>query len=260
MRKVPQITALFWAVKILTTALGESTSDFLVNAINPEIAVLFGAVVFVAALALQFRARTYNPWIYWFAVAMVAVFGTMAADVLHIGFGIPYIVTTVFFAAALAVVFLLWYAVEKNLSIHSIDTTRREMFYWLAVVTTFALGTAAGDLTATTLGFGYLVSGIVFAILIVVVAGAHYIFKSISAAEHRRQSRNAVLAFWLADILTRPLGASFADWMGKSHAVGGLGWGDGTVSATLTILIVCFVAYLAVTHRDVERGEGVGTY
>lgn len=253
MRKVPQITALFWIVKILTTAFGESTSDFLVRVMNPEIAVVIGFVAFAGALVLQFRARRYGAWTYWFAVSMVAVFGTMAADVLHIGFGIPYIVSTIFFAIALVVVFILWYAVENTLSIHSITNPRRETFYWLTVVTTFALGTAAGDLTASTFGLGYLDSGILFAGLIVVVAIAHYIAKSFATAQHHRMSSNAVAAFWLAYILTRPLGASFADWFGKAPNIGGLGWGDGTVSIILAVIIIALVAYLSISRIDVER-------
>src|SRR5665213_848168 len=137
MRKVPAITAFFWIVKIFTTAFGESASDYLVKTINPVVAVGIGFVVFVIALGLQFWAMKYNAWIYWFAVAMVAVFGTMAADVLHIGLSIPYLDTTIFFSVMLAIVFILWYMVEKTLSIHSINTPRREIFYWLTVVTTF---------------------------------------------------------------------------------------------------------------------------
>ena len=253
MRKVPEVTIFFWIVKILTTAAGESTSDFLVHIMNPVVAVLLGGIVFVVALALQFRARKYNAWIYWLAVSMVAVFGTMAADVLHIGLGIPYLYSTIFFAVALALVFWLWYTVEKTLSIHSITSTRREMFYWLTVVTTFALGTAAGDMTAITLDLGYLPSGILFGALILLIACVHYLAVVFLRVEHRHQSRNAVLAFWLAYILTRPFGASFADWMGKAQSVGGLGWGDGTVSIILALLIVCFVGYLAVSKVDVER-------
>ena len=254
-RKVPEVTIFFWIVKILTTAFGESTSDFFVKIMNPEIAVLLGFVIFVAALALQFSVPNYNAWVYWFTVAMVAVFGTMAADVLHIGLGIPYLYSTIFFALALCVVFAFWYAVERTLSIHSIYTRRREVFYWLTVVTTFALGTAAGDMTASTLGLGYLTSGILFAALIFLVAVAHYVARGLLASEHKRQTRNAVLAFWLAYILTRPLGASFADWFGKSVSLSGLGWGDGPVSIVLGILIVFFVAYLAVTRLDVERSR-----
>jgi uncharacterized membrane-anchored protein len=247
--KVPEITIFFWIIKALTTAFGESTSDFLVQAINPEIAVAIGGIAFVGALVLQFSVRRYIPFVYWFAVAMVAVFGTMAADVLHVGFGIPYIVTTVSFAIILLVIFVLWYVVEKTLSIHSIYTFRRELFYWATVMATFALGTAAGDLTASTLGLGYLTSGIVFAVLLLVVVGVHYIAKAVANAEHIR-FRNEVIAFWVSYILTRPLGASFADWMGKASSSGGLGWGDGTVSLMLGILIVALVSYVALTGID----------
>ena len=150
-----------------------------------------------------------------------------------------------FFAIALIVIFIVWYASEKTLSIHSIFTVRREIFYWLTVLATFALGTATGDLTATTLGLGYLSSGILFAVLIAIVGLSHVVVKAILGAEHRHRSRNAVFAFWLAYILTRPLGASFADWMGKTQNVGGLGWGDGPISLALFILIVIFVGYLS---------------
>ena len=255
MRKVPAITAFFWIVKVLTTAAGESASDYLVRAIDPIVAVALGALAFALALSLQFWVRRYNAWIYWFAVAMVAVFGTMAADVLHIGLGIPYLDGTIFFALALGIVFGLWYGIEKTLSIHSITTKRRELFYWLAVVTTFALGTASGDMAASTLGLGYLVSGITFALMIAIIASAHYLQKSIFAAAHIRQSRNAIISFWLAYIVTRPLGASFADWFGKAPSSGGLGWGDGTVTLILAGAIIALVAYLAVTHVDAEKGS-----
>lgn len=253
MRKVPDITVFFWIVKILTTALGESTSDYLVRVIDPIVAVGLGGIGLLIALFIQLRTKKYFVWAYWFAVSMVAVFGTMAADVLHIGLGIPYLVSTAFFAIVLVIIFILWYVIEKTLSIHSITSTRRELFYWATVITTFALGTAAGDMTASTLGLGYFVSGVLFAILIALVAIAHYAVKGILTIEQKHQSRNAVLAFWLAYILTRPLGASFADWMGKGSTLGGLGWGDGTVSVGLLILIIFFVAYLAVTNRDVDQ-------
>ncbi len=252
-RKVPQITALFWIVKVITTALGESTSDFLVYAINPYVAVLIGAVVFVAALALQFWWKRYNAWVYWLTVTMVAIFGTMAADVLHIAIGIPYLYTTIFFAISLTVVFTLWYIVEKTLSIHSITTPRREVFYWLTVCTTFALGTAAGDMTAFTLNLGFLTSGLLFGGLIAIIAIFHYAARGWLSEHHQQQARNSVLAFWLAYILTRPLGASFADWFGKASSVGGLGLGDGIVSLVLTVLLIGFVWYLSVTRIDVDR-------
>ena len=157
--KVPEITILFWVVKLLSTAMGESTSDYLVNRINPVVAVGLGGIVLVIALAIQFRADRYVPWIYWLAVLMVAITGTMAADVLHIQFHVPYSVSTPFFAIVLAVVFVAWYRTEGTLSIHSISTPRREIFYWATVMATFAMGTAAGDFTATTLKLGYPASG-----------------------------------------------------------------------------------------------------
>ena len=153
--KVPEVTAFFWIVKALTTGMGESTSDFLVHRLVPEIAVVLGGIAFVVALYLQFSSDRYVPWRYWLAVAMVGVFGTMCADVLHVGLGVPYIVSTIFYAVVLAVVFRTWYRSEGTLSIHSITTERRELFYWAAVLATFALGTAAGDLTAVTFGLGY---------------------------------------------------------------------------------------------------------
>jgi uncharacterized membrane-anchored protein len=237
LRKVPEITAIFWIAKILTTAMGESTSDFLANTISPYLAVALGFAVLVIALALQFRARKYIPWVYWFAVAMVAVFGTMAADVLHKQFGVPYWLSTSFFAVVLAGVFAVWYKVEGTLSIHTIVNTRREIFYWLTVMSTFALGTAAGDWTANSLGLGYFASGVLFAGLIVVAAGG------------RRLRLNEVFTFWFAYIVTRPLGASFADWLGKP-APAGRGWGDGTVSVILTVLIVLCVGYMVLDRKE----------
>lgn len=244
MRKVPEITIYFWIIKVLTTAMGEATSDYLVRTIDPPIAVALGGIALVAALVLQFSVRRYIAWVYWLAVVMVAVFGTMAADVLHVGLGIPYLISTSFFAVVLAVIFATWYASEKTLSIHSISTRRREAFYWATVLATFALGTAAGDMTATTLGLGYLTSGVLFAVAIAIPALAYW-----------RLNLNAIFAFWLAYILTRPLGASFADWAGKSHSIGGLGLGDGHVSLALTALIIGFVGYLSITHKDVRREQ-----
>ncbi len=244
MRKVPEVTVFFWIIKLLTTAMGETTSDYLVSHINPIIAVALGGTGLVMALALQFAVRRYVAWIYWLAVVMVAIFGTMAADVLHIGLGIPYYISTAFFMVALAVIFTIWYISERTLSIHSIYTRRREMFYWATVITTFALGTAAGDMSASTLHLGYLASGILFAVLIAIPAIGYRLF-----------GLNEIFAFWFAYILTRPLGASFADWVGKPRNVGGLGLGTGLVSIVLAILIVGFVGYLSVTHKDVKSSE-----
>ena len=243
LRKVPEVTAFFWIIKVLTTAMGESTSDYFVRRLDPPVAVALGAVALGVALILQFAVRRYVAWVYWLAVAMVAVFGTMAADVLHVGFGIPYIISTIFFAVVLAIIFVTWYASERTLSIHSISTRRRELFYWATVLVTFALGTAAGDMTAVTLHLGYLTSGLLFAVLIALPALAYW-----------KLGMNEVAAFWCAYILTRPLGASFADWTGKSRGIGGLGLGDGTVSLALTFLIIVFVGYLAINRKDVETG------
>jgi uncharacterized membrane-anchored protein len=242
--KVPEITVYFWVIKVLTTGMGETASDYLAHRFAPPVAVGLGAVTFLAALILQFSVRRYVAWIYWLAVIMVSVFGTMAADVLHVGLGIPYTISTIFFTIALAAVFVVWYASEKTLSIHRIDTPRREFFYWATVLATFALGTAAGDLTATTFGWGYLASGIVFAVLIAVPAIAH-----------RRLGLGAVPAFWIAYVITRPLGASFADWMGVSHARGGLGIGTGPVTLGWLVAIVALVGYLVISRTDVARPD-----
>lgn len=240
--KVPEITAYFWCLKLLTTAMGEATSDYLVNRIDPFVAVGLGGIFFLIALSLQFASSTYVAWRYWLTVVSVAVFGTMCADALHIQFHVPYVVTTVLFAVVLACVFIFWDRTEHTLSIHAINTPRRELFYWAAVLSTFALGTAAGDLTATTFGLGYFSAGLLFAGLIGVTALAYW-----------RLRFSPVAAFWTAYVLTRPVGASFADWSDKSHAVGGLNGGDGPVAAILTVAIVLFILFLQFTKRDVQR-------
>jgi uncharacterized membrane-anchored protein len=240
--RVPEITVYFWIVKALSTAIGESTSDFLVRTLHPVPAVLLGFAGFVAALALQFSMRRYLAWSYWLAVVMVGVFGTMAADVLHVGLGVPYVASTLLYAIALVAVFVTWQKCEHSLSIHSIDTPRRELFYWAAVVTTFALGTALGDLTAITFNLGYFVSMVLFAAVILV-----------PALGYRRLKWNPVFAFWFAYIVTRPVGASFADWVGKPTSANGLGWGSGRVSLVLLGIIVVVVAYLATTRKDVQH-------
>lgn len=244
LRKVPEITVYFWIIKVLTTAMGEVTSDFLVHQLNPVIAVGLGFIGFAVALILQFWVRRYIAWIYWLAVVMVAIFGTMAADVLHVGLGIPYLVSTSLFLVALAVIFMTWYMTEKTLSIHSIFTFRRELFYWATVMATFALGTAAGDMTASTMRLGYFASGVLFTVLFAIPALAYWLF-----------GLNEILAFWLAYILTRPLGASFADWVGRPHSLSGLGLGTGWVSLVLTILIIGFVVYLTITRKDIKEEQ-----
>lgn len=238
--KVPEITALFWIIKILTTGMGESTSDFLGDTWVP-LAGVVGVGGFALALWLQFRARRYIARVYWFAVMMVAVFGTMAADGLHVGLGLPYLGSTIFYAVVLVVVFALWNRSEGTLSIHSIVTRRRETYYWITVLTTFALGTAAGDLTAAEMHLGFFASAVLFAGLI-----------ALPAIAWRWFGLNEVAAFWLAYVVTRPLGASVADWLGKPHARRGLGWGDGWVSLVALLVIVGLVAYVTVARTDIQ--------
>jgi len=236
--KVPDVNPWFWAVKILTTAMGEAVSDFAVKQFNPYLAVFAGFVVFALAITWQFRVPDYRTWPYWTAVAMVAVFGTMVADAMHVGLGVPYKVSVTLFAVSLAVVLFVWYRVEGTLSIHSIVTPRREVFYWLTVCCTFALGTATGDLTATTLHLGYFTSGVVFTLAILIPFVAW------------RLGVNPVLTFWVAYILTRPIGASFADFFGMPKTSGGLGIGHGPVSLVTLVLVAASIAYLARTGKD----------
>lgn len=245
LRKVPEVTAVFWLAKLLTTALGESTSDWLVSRINPFAAVGLGGVALAIALWLQFKAHKYTPQVYWLAAAMVAVFGTMAADGVHVQLGVPYAISTTVFAVALAVIFIAWHKTEGTLSIHTVTGARREVFYWLTVMATFALGTALGDLTANTLGLGYLASGLLFAGIILIPALGYWLL-----------GLNEIAAFWAAYIITRPLGASFADWMGKSRSVHGLGWGDGMVASILLVLLVCVVAYMTYDRREAKQEVG----
>lgn len=238
----PTITPSFWGLKILTTAMGEATSDFFVNRFDPRLAVVCAAVVFAVVLWWQLRAPTYLTVTYWAAVVMVSVFGTMCADVVHVEFKVPYAVSAVTFALVLAVTFWAWNRVEGTLSFHSITTTRRELFYWVAVTVAFALGTAVGDFTAFVAGLGFFSSGLLFTGLIILPALGFWLARM-----------NSVLMFWTAYVLTRPLGASYADWMGKPKLVGGLGWGAGNVSLALTAIIVVAVGALAVAETRQKR-------
>lgn len=240
--RVPQITAAFWVVKGLSTAMGEATSDYLVRVMAPPVAVLLGFAAFLAALIAQFRTARYRAWTYWSAVVGVGVFGTMAADVMHVALGVPYAASSVLYAITLFAVFALWRATERTLSVHSIDTPRREAFYWAAVVATFAMGTALGDFTAFTLNLGYGSSVILFAVLI-----------AIPAAGYRWLHWNPVLTFWAAYVITRPLGASIADGLGKPRSDSGAGLGDGAVALVLTLMIAAMVAYLSARKPDVQQ-------
>jgi uncharacterized membrane-anchored protein len=238
--KVPEITALFWVLKILTTGMGEAMSDFL-GGISVPLAGVIGIGGLWYALRLQLRTREYRAPVYWLAVMMVAVFGTMAADGVHDGVSAPYAATTIMYGIIVAAVFYVWHRSEGTLSIHSITTRRRELFYWAAVLATFALGTAAGDLTAISLNLGFFPSVLLFAGVIAVPAIGWWRFEL-----------NPILAFWAAYIVTRPLGASFADWFGKPVSRTGLGLGDGVVSGIALVAFVALVAYVAATRRDIQ--------
>ena len=241
--KVPEVTFLFWVIKLLTTAGGEAVSDYLVT----RGYLLTGVVevaIFVVAVVIQFSTRRYVAAAYWFLALAIAIFGTGAADFMHLIIGIPYGGTSAFWAVVLAVVFWLWYRTEGTLSIHSIVTFRRELFYWAVVFATFALGTALGDFTARVLHLGYLGSAVLFTVVIMVPAVAWSQLKL-----------NSVLCFWAAYVVTRPIGASFADYFGKPKSLSGLDYGDGPVSFVLLLFLVVLVAYTAVTRYDIQRPE-----
>ena len=240
--KVPEITIIFWVLKLLTTGMGEAMSDFMGQHSVP-IAAAVGVFGLWFALWLQLRQRDYHAPYYWFAVMMVAVFGTMAADGIHDGTGIGYSVTTPLFALVTAAIFYVWYRSEKTLSIHSITTKRRERFYWAAVLSTFALGTAAGDLTGIQLNLGFWTSVLLFAVVI-----------SIPAIAWWRFNLNPIIAFWFAYIVTRPLGASFADGFSK-NTNGGLNLGDGTVAGIALVVFIALVAWVTVKRIDVQPPE-----
>ena len=247
-RKVPEVTFHFWAVKILGTAMGEATSDYLVHTIDPFQAVGIGFLGFAIAMAWQLAMRRYFAPAYWFAVTMVAVFGTMVADAIHIEFGVPYAISAFDCGVTLAAIFAIWYLVERTLSIHSITTRRRELFYWATVLATFAMGTALGDLSAYTWHLGFFTSGLLYTVLF-----------ALPLVARRAVGLNELVAFWWAYVITRPLGASYADWLGVPKSLGGLDVGRGTVAIGLTLIIAGWVAYLTVTKIDVEPSRSAAT-
>ncbi|GCF07017.1 COG4705 family protein [Dictyobacter arantiisoli] len=241
LNKVPEVTIYFWIIKILCTTVGETAADLLNTNLHlglTNTSFVMGGLLIIA-LFFQFATRRYVPGIYWLAVVLISVVGTLITDNLTDNFGISLETTTIVFSAALITTFVSWYASEKTLSVHTIYTLRREIFYWLAILFTFALGTAAGDLVAESLNLGYIISAIIFGSVIAVVAVAHLRFKL-----------NAVLAFWIAYILTRPLGASLGDYLSQSHDDGGLGLGTVMTSALFLLTILITVTYLAITKKD----------
>ena len=243
--KVPIIITLyFWVIKILATTVGETGADFLIFNLNwglPLTSALMGAVL-VGFLVVQVKAKTYIPWLYWLTVVLVSIVGTLITDNLTDNLGVPLQVSTAAFSAALAVTFWLWHKVEGSLSIHSIYTVRRELFYWAAILFTFALGTAAGDLLAESVGLGYAISALAFGAVIALITTGFYAFKL-----------NGILAFWLAYIITRPLGASIGDWLSQDVSNGGLGLGTIGTSAIFLVAIVALVSYLTIARVDAPK-------
>ena len=242
--KVPEVIFVFWVVKILTTAGGEATSDYLKTWGN----IRGGAtevLVFLVGLVLQYVTRRYRALAYWLLAFAIAIFGTGVSDFLHLDVHIPYAGTTLLWAVVLVAIFWLWQRGEGTLSIHSITTQRRESFYWATVFATFALGTALGDFTATSLNLGYLGSGILFGVLILLPALAWWRFRL-----------NSIAAFWMSYVVTRPLGASFADYIGRPRNLSGLNFGEGRTAVVFALAVFVLVLYLAMARPDIQRQRG----
>lgn len=252
LNKIPEVTLFFWLIKIMATTVGETAADFLNFNLHMGLtatSVVMG-ILLVIFLLMQLRVRKYIPWLYWTVVVLISVVGTLITDNLVDNFGVALQTTTIIFGVALLATFIVWHACEKTLSIHSIFTARRELFYWAAILFTFALGTAAGDLAAEGLGLGYATSALIFGSLIAVVTLSYYVFKA-----------NAIAAFWIAYILTRPLGASFGDLLSQPVTNGGIGLGVVATSMIFLVSIAGLVIYLSVNRKDVScstRGETGG--
>jgi len=241
--RVPDVTVDFWIIKLLAVTMGETAADYL--AVNLGLGLSATSAIMCALLAvaliMQFAQKRYVPWSYWLAVVMISVVGTLVSDNLVDNFGVALQTTTIAFSIALAVTFAAWYASEKTLSIHTIVTTRREVFYWLAILFTFALGTSAGDLVAEQFSLGYLATGFIFGGIIALIAAGYYFFKL-----------NGIIAFWLAYIFTRPLGASFGDLLSQPREYGGLGFGTTVTSLIFLAAIVFLVIYMTINRRRAE--------
>lgn len=244
--KVPEVTVYFWVIKVLCTTVGETAADLLNEKLGLGLTgvSLLMSVLLAGVLVAQFRTRAYRPAVYWPAVALISVVGTLISDNLTDNLNVPLETSTTVFAIALAVVFAAWYRTERTLSIHHVDTVRREAFYWLAVLFTFALGTAAGDLVAERMNLGYWISAGLFALAIAAVAVAHFAL-----------GLNAVWSFWIAYVLTRPLGASIGDYLSQPTADGGLGLGTVITSALFLVVILGLVVHLTLTRRDVIEAD-----
>ncbi|MFF0952298.1 hypothetical protein ACFYE9_33200 [Rhizobium leguminosarum] len=246
--RVPEVTVDFWLIKLMAVTMGETAADYL--AVNLGLGLtatsIIMSAILVVALVLQFSQKKYVPWAYWLTVVLISVVGTLITDNLVDNFAVPLTTTTIAFSAALLATFAVWYASERTLSIHAIFTNRREAFYWLAILFTFALGTAAGDLVAEHFDLGYLTTGVIFAAVIAAIAFAHFALKV-----------DAILSFWLAYILTRPLGASFGDLLSQPVEYGGLGFGTIITSALFLAAIVAIVLYMTFNRRSSDQIGGL---
>ena len=244
--RVPLVTPDFWLIKLMAVTMGETAADFL--AVNLGLGLtatsLLMASILTGALVLQFRQKRYVPWSYWLAVVLISIVGTLITDNLVDNFGVSLVTTTVFFSAALAASFAIWYASEKTLSIHTIYTTRREAFYWLVILFTFALGTAAGDLVAEHFALGYMATGILFGMIIASITMGYFLLKL-----------DGIWAFWIAYVFTRPLGASFGDLLSQPTEYGGMGLGTIVTSALFLAAIIGIVVYMSATREGVQPIE-----
>lgn len=240
LNKVPEVTVFFWLVKMMSTTVGETAADFLTYNLHMGLVIttVITGILFLGTLILQLKTKQYVPWVYWSTVVMISVLGTLITDDLVDNFGVALQTTTTVFSLALLVTFVLWFASEKTLSIHSIDTTKRELYYWTAILFTFALGTSAGDQVAESLNVGYALSGMIFGALIGLSALAYYILNA-----------NPVLIFWVAYILTRPFGASFGDYLSQPAENGGLALGTTSTSIIFIFVITVLVAYMSIRQK-----------
>ncbi|MBA2749911.1 MAG: hypothetical protein H0U45_14585 [Tatlockia sp.] len=240
LNRVPEVTGTFWIIKVLATTVGETAADYLSTTLNLGLSGTSYIMSGVLAIALfnQFRLKHYVPASYWIVVVLMSITGTLITDRLIDDFGISLITTTIAFSIILVAIFATWYFNEKTLAMHSINTVKRELFYWAAILFTFALGTATGDLIAEKLQLGYALSTLVFGVLIALVAISYYYFRM-----------NAILAFWIAYIWTRPLGASAGDLLSQPLANGGCGWGTVGTSMLFLSVILSLVIYISLNHR-----------
>lgn len=241
--RVPRVTADFWLIKLLAVTVGETAADYLALNLGLGLATTSWIMssFLAVALGLQFAQKKYVPWSYWLAVVLISIVGTLITDNLVDNLGVAREISTMLFGAALVITFVIWYGFENTLSIHTIFTTRREIFYWLAILFTFSLGTAAGDLVAEEFGLGYLSTGLIFGAIIGLIALAYYALRM-----------DGILAFWLAYIFTRPLGASFGDLLSQPSEYGGLGFGTVVTSAIFLSFITVVIGYMTVTQKSAE--------